>query len=52
MKPQEQVLYEQFAKETSPYHYLPWDQLPDLVKISWKHVLETAKTGQDKNDMD
>lgn len=52
MKPQEQILYEQFVKEVSPCYYLPWDQLPNLVRIAWKHVLETAKTWQDKNDMD
>jgi len=55
MKPLEQILYEQFAKEVSPNHYLPWDQLPDLVRIAWKNVLRTAQFGpqisnENKND--
>lgn len=39
-----QQLYELFIKETSPMLSLPWDELPDHIKLAWKHVYENAQT--------
>jgi hypothetical protein len=39
----EQELYEQFMKEVSPTHGLPWNELPNHVRIAWKNVLVTAQ---------